>query len=204
MARLAPQCPTLEHVIVLDGAGSDAPLEESGAKLWLYEDLLAKHGEPIDWGQFDEEPPAGLCYTSGTTGSPKGVLYTHRSNYLHTLRALQADAMAITPRRGPCSPFRCFMQTAGACRSRHLRSEQSSCFRAGTRTGSLAALMREEGVTIAVGVQTVWLGVVEHLMESGGDLPDLERVIIGGSSCPDALIRRMEERLGARVQTSWG
>ena len=64
--------------------------------------------------------------------------------------------------------------------------------------------MRDEGVTIAAGVQTVWLGVIDHLDAVGGELPDLKRVIIGGSSCPDALIRRMEERLGAEVQTSWG
>ena len=73
-----------------------------------------------------------------------------------------------------------------------------------TDGASLARLMRDEGVTIAVGVQTVWLGVVDHLDATGGDLPGLERILIGGSSCPEALIRRMEERLGARVQTSWG
>jgi fatty-acyl-CoA synthase len=69
---------------------------------------------------------------------------------------------------------------------------------------SLTRLMREEGVTVAAGVQTVWLSVLDHLDATGGDLPDLQRVVIGGSSCPDALIQRMEERLGARVQTSWG
>jgi fatty-acyl-CoA synthase len=69
---------------------------------------------------------------------------------------------------------------------------------------SLAALMRDEGVTVAAGVQTVWLGVVDHLDATGGELPELKRVVIGGSNCPDALIRRLEARLGAQVQTSWG
>jgi fatty-acyl-CoA synthase len=69
---------------------------------------------------------------------------------------------------------------------------------------SLAALIREQGVTVAVGVQTVWLGLIDHLDQTGGELPTLCRVLIGGSSCPDALLRRMEERLGAEVQTSWG
>lgn len=73
-----------------------------------------------------------------------------------------------------------------------------------TDGASLAKLMRDEGVTVAAGVQTVWLGVLEHLEAAGGDLPDLQRVLIGGSHCPDSLIRRMESRLGARVQTSWG
>ncbi len=66
------------------------------AKIWVLEDLLASHGAPSRWGNFDENAAAGLCSTSGTTGSPKGIVYTHRSNYLHTLRALQADAFGLT------------------------------------------------------------------------------------------------------------
>ena len=73
-----------------------------------------------------------------------------------------------------------------------------------TDGASLAALMREEGVTVAAGVQTVWQGLLDHLDAVGGDVPTLERMLIGGSTCPDALIQRMEERLQARVQTSWG
>ncbi len=73
-----------------------------------------------------------------------------------------------------------------------------------TDGASLATLIREEGVTVAAGVQTVWLGVIDHLDAIGGELPDLKRVLIGGSKCPDALIQRMEKRLGVQVQTSWG
>ena len=135
---------------------------------------------------FDEETAAGLCYTSGTTGKPKGVLYTHRSNYLHTLRALQADAFALTGRdvalvavpmfhaNGWGLPFAA--PAVGAklvLPGRHADG------------ASLAALMRDEGVTVAAGVQTVWLGVLDHLDATGGELPELERVIIGGSSCPE-------------------
>ncbi|MEI9926574.1 MAG: AMP-binding protein [Sphingomonas sp.] len=141
----------------------------------------------------------------GTTGSPKGVVYTHRSNYLHTLRALQADAVGLTESdvlllavpmfhaNGWGLPF-----AAPAAGTRLVLPGRM------TDGASLARLMRDEGVTIAVGVQTVWLGLVDHLEATGGTLPALERVLIGGSNCPDALIRRMEERLGARVQTSWG
>ncbi len=97
VAALLPRCPGVEHVIVLDGL-AEAPLAglPQGVDGWTYEGLLARHGAATVWGDFDENAAAGLCYTSGTTGSPKGVVYTHRSNYLHTLRALQADATGLT------------------------------------------------------------------------------------------------------------
>jgi len=205
MAELAPHCPRLEHVIVLDEEDESAGMGSHPVRTWSLESLLDAHGAGADWGRFDENAAAGLCYTSGTTGSPKGVLYTHRSNYLHTLRALQADAFALTRAdvlllavpmfhaNGWGLPFAA--PAAGAKLVLPGRALDGA---------SLARLMRSEGVTVAVGVQTVWLGLVDHLEAAGESLPTLERVLIGGSSCPEALIRRMEDRLGARVQTSWG
>jgi fatty-acyl-CoA synthase len=202
--QLLPLCPQLEHLVIMDGAPA-ADLPESRARIWLYEELLEAHGAESAWGDFPEESPAGLCYTSGTTGRPKGVLYTHRSNYLHTVRALQADAFAFTSRdvilaavpmfhaNGWGLPFAA--PAVGA--KLVLPGRQAD-------GASLAALIRDEGVTVAVGVQTVWLGLADHLDAVGGELPALERVVIGGSYCPDALIRRLEARLGCRVQTSWG
>jgi fatty-acyl-CoA synthase len=204
--ELLPLCPTIEHVLMMDGA---MPHEFSArdwtAKLWFIDTLVDQRGLAVAWGDFEEEAPAGLCYTSGTTGPPKGVIYTHRANYLHTLRVLQADALALTDRdvvlvavpmfhaNGWGLPFA--VPAVGATLVLPGRHADGA---------SLAALLRDEKVTVAVGVHTLWLGVIDHLDAVGGELPELERILIGGSKCPETLIRRMEERLGVRVQTSWG
>ncbi|QBB72284.1 AMP-dependent synthetase [Pseudolysobacter antarcticus] len=206
LSELLPLCPTIEHVILMDGsAPENFPTRDSRATLWLHDTLLDERGAAVAWGDFAETTPAGLCYTSGTTGAPKGALYTHRSNYLHTLHALQPDAIALSGRdtvllavpmfhaNGWGLPF-----AAPAVGARLVLPGRNA------DGASLTKLMRDEAVTFAAGVHTLWLGVIDHLDAVNGELPDLERILIGGSKCPDALIRRMQDCLGVRVQTSWG
>ena len=127
------------------------------------------------------------------------MLYTHRSNYLHTLRALQADAMALTGSDVVLVAVPMFHANGWGLpfAAPAVGRQAGSAGPPRRRREPRAASMRDEGVTVAVGVQTVWLGVLDHLDADGGELPALKRMMIGGSNCPDALIRRMEERLGA-------
>jgi len=203
---LLPLCPTIEHVVVLDEPGAEISLPDwNGVPAWRYEELLEEHGEAMAWGGFDENLPAGLCFTSGTTGAPKGVTYTHRSNYLHTVHQLQAGASGLSARDSLLVAVPMFHANGWGFPFSAPAVGAKLVFPGRYQDGaSLAALINAEGVTVASGVSTVWLGLVDHLDRAGGDVPSLGRIIIGGSATPQALMDRLEERLGVIVQTSWG
>jgi len=184
----------IDRMLVIDGPGE-----------FTLEPMIAQAHGDIRWGDFEETAPCGLCFTSGTTGAPKGVTYTHRASFLHTLRNLQADTMAVTARDSVLAVVPMFhanawgvpfaVPAAGAklvLPGRHVDG------------ASLAALINHEAVTIAVGIATVWLDLVEYLDRSNGEVPTLERVLVGGAPLSPALMERIEQRLGATVQTSWG
>ncbi|MBP1849405.1 AMP-binding protein [Rhizobium halophytocola] len=199
---LAQACPCLRHILVIDGACDDGACD---AQLALLADLLDGDVPEVPWGRFDETAPSGLCFTSGTTGAPKGVTYTHRSSFLHTLRLLQADIFAISRRDTVLAVVPMFHANAWGLPFATPAVGAKLVLPGRYSDGaSLARLINAEGVTLAVGVPTLWLGLVEHLETHGGDVPTLQRVLVGGASLPPALMRRIEERLGVTVQTSWG
>lgn len=200
---LVEACPRLERVVLLDGDGGDSG-GCGGDRIGL-ENLLSTQGRPVDWGDFDERAAAGLCFTSGTTGAPKGVLYTHRANYLSTLRMMQADTLALTAADTILVAVPMFHANAWGIPFA-APAVGAAMVLPGRHTdgASLAGLIKRHDVTVATGVPTVWLGLLDHLDAKGDALPSLKRVALGGASCPDSLLQRIEDRLGVTVQTSWG
>ena len=198
--EIAAEAP-VRHILVIDGDVKEAA---GGPAMQALEGLLAD-AQDFAWGGFDENTASGLCFTSGTTGQPKGVTYTHRSSYLHTLRLLMADVMGITAKDAILPVVPMFHANAWGMPFAAAAAGAKLVLPGRHADGkSLARLIASEGVTIAAAVPTVWLGLVEHLEAEGGELPSLKRVIVGGSPMPPALMKRIERRLGVAVQTSWG
>ncbi|ACG77085.1 medium-chain-fatty-acid-CoA ligase [Phenylobacterium zucineum HLK1] len=185
------------RLLVIDGEG-----EGDAAAL---EPMIAGAAEGLAWGGFDETAPCGLCFTSGTTGAPKGVTYTHRASYLHTLRSLQVDTMALAGGDAVLTVVPMFHANAWGLPFAAPAVGAKLVLPGRNADGaSLARLIRAEDVTVAVGVPTVWLGLLEHLEAEGGEVPSLKRILVGGAPMPPALMARLEARLGVVVQTSWG
>ena len=195
--QVAERAPQAVRLLTIDGpAEADAP---------ALEDLLQAAEPEFAWGGFDENAPCGLCFTSGTTGAPKGVTYTHRASYLHTLRALQVDTMALGGADAVLTVVPMFHANAWGLPFAAPAVGAKLVLPGRNNDGaSLARVIQAEDVTVAVGVPTVWLGLLEHVEATGADLPSLKRIIVGGAPMPPALMARLEERLGVIIQTSWG
>ncbi|TIX51711.1 AMP-binding protein [Alteraurantiacibacter aquimixticola] len=203
--EIVQHAPTLAAVLVVDGPVPDGKWDETMPPLLALDPAVQAPGDPVEWGDFDERTKSGLCFTSGTTGAPKGVTYTHRSSFLHTLRAMQVDVMGPSRRDSILTMVPMFHANAWGLLYSGPAVGAKLVFPARQAGGAeIARMIQEEEVTIAVGVPTVWVGLLDHVEATGMELPSLERIMVGGAQMPPDLMRRLEERLGVIVQTSWG
>ena len=177
----------------------------AGIDLLCYETLMDAADEDFGWPGFDERTAANLCYTSGTTGQPKGVLYSHRSILLHTMAQNSAAVFGLRPgdRVTPVVPM---FHVNGWGSAYAAPSVGAALVMPGRHLdgASLTRLMNEERVVVSAGVPTVWLGLLQHLRASGERLHTVRRLIIGGSACPPALIEAFDREYGVTVEHAWG
>ncbi|MGC9162826.1 MAG: 3-(methylthio)propionyl-CoA ligase [Thiomonas sp.] len=202
---IAARCPQVKHWIALCAADA-LPAELAGLpNLLSYEALLEARPTSYAWPVFDEHTASSLCYTSGTTGNPKGVLYSHRSTVLHAYAAALPDVMNLSARDTVLPVVPMFHVNAWGIPYAAALTGAKLVFPGPALDGkSLFELMQAEGVTLAAGVPTVWLALLNHMREHRLRLPALERVIIGGAAAAPAMIRAFEEEFGIHVLHAWG
>ena len=201
--KVAGECPNVKGWVVMTSREHmpDTTLDN----VMCYEDLFVGQSDQFEWPELDENTACSLCYTSGTTGNPKGVLYSHRSTVLHTYGTLMPDAlnisasdviMPIVPMfhvNAWGNPYAC--PVAGA-----------KMVMPGNKMGdgaTLATLINEEGVTMSAGVPTVWLNLLAHLRSSGQRVETLTRVVVGGSACPLSVMEEFDT-YGVDTRHAWG
>jgi fatty-acyl-CoA synthase len=200
LAKVAADLQTIEHFIVV-GDGDATPLGE----VLRYDELLAGESPGFDWPEIDERSAAAMCYTSGTTGNPKGVAYSHRSSFLHSLAVTTPGAMGLTDRDRVVAivpmfhanawglPYAAFFSGASLLMpGRFLQAEP------------LTTMIREEQATFSGAVPTIWADILRYGEANDIDLSSVRMVICGGSAVPRSLMERFEDRYGMRIVQGWG
>ncbi|GHF72858.1 long-chain fatty acid--CoA ligase [Streptomyces griseosporeus] len=203
LAPLLPHLKTVEHVVVT-GPGDRALLADATVQVHEYEDLLAGKPDAYDWPELDERQAAAMCYTSGTTGDPKGVVYSHRSIYLHSMQVNMAQSMGLTDQDTSLVVVPQFHVNAwGLPHATFMTGVNLLMPDRFLQPAPLAEMIEKERPTHAAAVPTIWQGLLGELTARPRDVSSLTQVTIGGSACPPSLMEAFD-KLGMRVCHAWG
>ena len=201
---IAARVPTVRHFVAMTDR-AHVPASSTIPNLLCYEELVEAHSPEFTWPDLDERSASSLCYTSGTTGDPKGVLYSHRSTVLHTYAAALPDSLncAATDTILPVVPM--FHVNAWGLPYVACMVGAKLVFPGAQLDGkSLYELFESEGVTVSAGVPTVWQGLLTHVEANQLRFGSMRRTIIGGSACPPAMLQAFQDRHDVRVLHAWG
>jgi len=201
--KIAPLLETVSFYVILT---DDAHMPQTSLKNAVsYESWIAGRSTDVPWGGFDENTAAGLCYTSGTTGNPKGVLYSHRSNVLHALSMVSAEAFALSPSEVVLPIVPLFHANSWSLAFSAPMAGATMVMPGARLDGaSVHEIIEATGVTCSAAVPTVWIGLLAHMEKTGTRLSTLKRVLIGGSACPRAMTETFERKYGITVVHAWG
>jgi acyl-CoA synthetase (AMP-forming)/AMP-acid ligase II len=201
---IAPRVKTIKAFVVMTDRAR-LPAQSAIPNLLCYEDLVDAQSDDFQWPVFDEQTASSLCYTSGTTGHPKGVLYSHRSTMLHTFAAALPDGLNCSARDTVLPVVPMFHVNAWGLPYIACMVGAKLVFPGPFLDGrNLHELFETEGVTVSAGVPTVWQGLLAHVEANDLRFSTMRRTIIGGSACPPSMIRAFQERHAVEVLHAWG